>query len=83
MGEGIWNDSALTLLLQTVVADRVRRIQCFLQIPRLKPVMALLGVVGPDPCEAIRLQFLANQKAIVALHARAALTGSLHLLRDA
>ena len=83
MGEGIRNDPALTLLLQTVVADGVRRVQCFLKIPFLEPVMTLLGVVGPDPGKAIRLQLLANQQAVVTLHTRAALTGSLHLLRYA
>ncbi len=42
--------------------------------------MALLCMVGPDPREAVGLQFLAHQQAVVAFHARAALAGSLHPL---
>jgi hypothetical protein len=83
VSEGVRYHAALALLLQIVITDGVSGIQRLLQISFLKPVMTLLGVVGPDTSKTVRLQFLPDQQAIVALHLGSALTCGLHLLRHA
>lgn len=72
MGEGIRHHHAAALALQAIVADGVGGVQGFLDVARLQPVQPLLCTVGPDPGEAVRLQFLAYRRAVGALHARRA-----------
>ena len=66
-----------------VVADGIGGVQRFFQVAFLQPVVALLGVIGPDAGIAVGLQFLAHQQTVVAFHPRATLAGGLHLLRNA
>ena len=56
MGERLGHDAALSLALEAVVADRGGSVQAFLDVARLQDLPGALGVVRPDPGEAIRLQ---------------------------
>src|SRR6185437_5402376 len=62
--ERIRHDIALRLLLQTVIADRGRRLQRRLHVARLDRFPALVGMKGPDAGIAIGLQFDANLNAV-------------------
>ncbi|MNP60344.1 hypothetical protein D3C76_1554180 [compost metagenome] len=79
MGEGVGHDAALTLLLQAVVTDGVGGVQGFFDIPGFQPVQALLGIVSPDPRQAVGLQLLTYQQATVAFHALTLLASRLDL----
>ncbi|MNE00383.1 hypothetical protein D3C80_927910 [compost metagenome] len=73
----------MALLLQAVVADGVGGVQGFFDIAGLQPVQAFLRLESPDAGQAVGLQLLAHQQAIVAFHALATLARGLDLGRDA
>ena len=66
----------LAALLQVVVADGIGGVQRFFQVAFLQPVVALLGVIGPDAGIAVGLKFLAHQQTVVTFHPRATLAGA-------
>lgn len=57
MGEGFRSDMTLGLLLQSVVADRGRGRQAFLDVASLQDLPRPVGKMSPDASQAIRLQF--------------------------
>ncbi|MNG26148.1 hypothetical protein D3C84_1111000 [compost metagenome] len=61
MGKRVRYHPTLTLLLQAVVANGVGGVQGFFDIAGFQPVQTLLRMVGPDPGQAIGLQFLAHE----------------------
>ena len=71
MGEGVRHHAPLTLLLQPVITNGIGGIQRLFNITRLQPVQSLLRLIRPDAGQAVRLQFLAHQQAIVAFKALA------------
>ena len=73
----------LALLLQAVVANGVGGVQGFFDVARFQPVQALLGIMGPDPGQAIGLKFLAHQQATVAFHLPTLLASGLNFRRYA
>ena len=81
MGERIRHHATLTLLLQTIIADGVGGVQRFLQVTFFEPVMTLLRMVRPDAGQAIGLQFLTHQQAVVAFHLGATLACGNTVLR--
>ncbi|MNJ64104.1 hypothetical protein D3C77_600440 [compost metagenome] len=79
VGKGIRYHPALAFLLQAIVADGVCGVQSLFDVAGFQPVQALLCLVSPDAGQAIGLQLLANQQAVIALHAFTALARGLHL----
>ena len=76
MGEAFRDDAALRLLLQRVVADRLRRAHAFLDIARLDAVAVARR---PDARIAVRLKFQPDRSGI-ALRLAGALLDRRHLL---
>src|SRR5438270_10074188 len=66
MGEGVGNDDASRLLLQTVIADRACRVHCGLDIALFNDVLGAIGVMGPDPGQAVGLQFDLDRNCVGA-----------------
>src|SRR4030095_4832646 len=64
VGEGIWHGITLRFALQPVVADRGSRLHRLLDIARLEDMTGAIGVVGPDPGEAIGLQLQADGRRV-------------------
>ena len=64
MGEGVGNDDASRLLLQTVIADRACRVHRGLDIALFNDVLGAIGVMGPDPGQAVGLQFDLDRNAL-------------------
>ena len=64
VGEAIGNDVALCLLLHAVVADGAGRVQPFFDIVDLEEVARTVGMIGPDPREAIGLKLEAHRQSV-------------------
>ena len=64
MGEGIGNHHPGLSFHHPVVPDRSRRIHTLLNISLFEDVFHALGMVGPDPCQEISLQFESYQVTI-------------------
>ena len=92
MGEGVGHDVAARLLLQAVVADRRRGLQGCFDVARLDRLPALVGMIGPDAGETVRLQFdphldavglrLAAGRALRVLRLRQDAEQVLHVMPD-
>jgi hypothetical protein len=57
MGESIWDHVTLGLPLDPIISNRAGSVQPFLDVSSLKDLAALIGLMGPNPCEAVSLQF--------------------------
>ena len=64
MGERIGNDVSLCLFLQTIVTNHAGRVKCFVNVTRFEDMAHLLGVMGPDTGQTIRLQLHENGKLV-------------------
>ena len=64
MREGIRHHESLGLLLETIVAYRAGRSQCFVYIARFENLLGALGVICPNACQAVGLRFLADGKLV-------------------
>src|SRR5512147_2439376 len=64
VGEGFGNHVAAALLLQAVIADGAGRVERLLDVAFFQHLAAAIGVVAPDPGEAVRLQFQLNRERI-------------------
>ncbi len=78
VGERIGHHIALRLLLQSVVAHGLGRVDGLFHIARLQHLALVLRVIGPDPGVAIGLQLQPHQQGVGASGA-AALHGVAHL----
>lgn len=83
VGKGVRPHLATGLALQVVIADGIGGVQRLLQITRLQPLQTPLGVVRPNSGQAVGLQLLAHQQAVVAFEALATLAGGTDPGRDA
>ena len=81
MGKAVGHHASLAALLQTVIADRLRRIQRLLQVAGFQPVI-FADVVAPDAGEAVRLQ-LHFHRQMVDLRLAGALLHFAHFRFDA
>src|SRR4051812_23721927 len=61
VGEGVGDDVALSLFLDSVVADRGGGAQGFFQITGLEDLLRSLGVVGPDAGVEVGLELEADR----------------------
>ncbi len=64
MGEGVGDDGPGGLALDPVVADGAGRVERLLEIARLEDVARPLGVVGPDPGEAVGLELEPDRQCV-------------------
>lgn len=83
MGKRVGHHTPLTLLLQTIIANGIGRVERFFDIARLQPVQSSLCMVGPDAGQAIGLQFLTHQQAAIAFHLPALLARCLNFRGNA
>ncbi len=83
MGKRVRYHPTLPLLLQTVIADGVGRVQGFFDVTRFQPVQTLLRIVGPDTGQAIGLQLLTHQQAAITFHLPALLASCLNFRGNA
>ena len=65
VSKGVRNNLSLCLPLNSVVAYGVCGGEGFFHISGFQDIEALLGMVGPDSCEKIRLQFESDGQPVV------------------
>jgi hypothetical protein len=82
VGERVGNGVATRLLLQAVVADGAGSVQPFLDVACLDDVARAIGVVGPDPGQAIGLELKAHRQG-VGLGLAGTAARRFHLVQDA
>jgi len=64
VGEGIRRHVSPGLSLEPVVANSACRIESFLDVTLLEDVAGLVGMIGPDAGQTIRLQFHHDRKFV-------------------
>jgi hypothetical protein len=57
MGKRVWDHITLGLPLNPIIPNRAGSVQPFLDISGLKDLATLIGLMSPNPCEAVSLQF--------------------------
>jgi hypothetical protein len=57
MGKSVWDYVTLGLPLDPIIPNRASSTQPFLDVSGLKNLAAFIGLMGPNPCEAVSLQF--------------------------
>ena len=57
MGKSIRDHVTLGPPLDPIISNRTGSVQPFFDVAGLKDLAALIGLVGPNTCEAVSLQF--------------------------
>jgi hypothetical protein len=57
MGKSVWDHVSLGFPLDPVIPNRAGSVQPFLDVSCLKDLVAYIGLMGPNSCKAVSLQF--------------------------